>query len=58
MLQVLNAARKAKLRVFYALHYRYRPDDYKTLKYIAPVQKAAWVRKSFESRHPNLRSQT
>ncbi len=48
MLQVLNAARKAKLRVFYALHHRYRPGDYETWKYIAPVQKAAWVRKSFE----------
>jgi nicotinamidase-related amidase len=48
MLQVLNAARKTKLRVFYALHHRYRPGDYETWKYIAPVQKAAWVRKSFE----------
>jgi ureidoacrylate peracid hydrolase len=48
MLQVLNAARKAKLRVFYALHHRYRPGDYETWKYIAPAQKAAWVRKSFE----------
>jgi ureidoacrylate peracid hydrolase len=48
MLQVLNAARKAKLRVFYALHHRYRPGDYETWKYIAPVQKAAWVHKSFE----------
>jgi nicotinamidase-related amidase len=48
MLQVLNAARKAKLRVFYALHHRYRPGDYETWKYIAPIQKAAWSRKSFE----------
>jgi ureidoacrylate peracid hydrolase len=48
MLQVLNAARKAELRVFYALHHRYRPGDYETWKYIAPVQKAAWLRKSFE----------
>ena len=48
MLQVLNAARKAKPRVFYALHHRYRPGDYETWKYIAPVQKAAWLRKSFE----------
>jgi ureidoacrylate peracid hydrolase len=48
MLQVLTAARKAGLRVFYALHHRYRPGDYETWKYIAPVQKAAWVRKSFE----------
>ncbi|PWT87056.1 MAG: isochorismatase, partial [Proteobacteria bacterium] len=48
MLQVLNAARKAKLRVFYAMHHRYRPGDYETWKYIAPVQKAAWAHKSFE----------
>ncbi len=48
MLQVLNAARKAELRVFYALHHRYRPGDYETWKYIAPIQKAACLRKSFE----------
>jgi ureidoacrylate peracid hydrolase len=48
MLQVLTAARKANLRVFYAMHHRYRPGDYETWKYIAPVQKAAWVHKSFE----------
>jgi len=48
MLEVLNAARKAKLRVFYALHHRYRPGDYETWKYIAPIQKAGWARKSFE----------
>jgi nicotinamidase-related amidase len=48
MLQVLNAARGAKLRVFYALHHRYRPGDYETWKYIAPIQKAAWLRKTFE----------
>jgi ureidoacrylate peracid hydrolase len=48
MLQVLKAARKAELRVFYALHHRYRPGDYETWKYIAPIQKAAWSRKAFE----------
>jgi len=48
MLQVLNAARKAKLRVFYALHRRYRPGDYETWKYIAPIQKLGWQRKVFE----------
>jgi len=48
MLQILNAARKAKLRVFYAMHRRYRPGDYETWKYVAPIQKAAWVHKSFE----------
>ena len=49
MLQVLNASRKAGLRVFYALHHRYRPGDYETWKYIAPIQKAAWSRKTFEN---------
>jgi ureidoacrylate peracid hydrolase len=48
MLRVLNAARKPGLRVFYALHHRYRPSDYETWKYIAPVQKAAWSHKTFE----------
>ena len=48
MLQVLNAARKVGLRVFYALHHRYRTGDYKTWEYIAPIQKAAWSRKTFE----------
>jgi nicotinamidase-related amidase len=48
MLEVLKAARKAKLRVFYAMHHRYRSGDYETWKYIAPVQRAAWQRKSFE----------
>src|SRR5262245_10439930 len=48
MLEVLNAARRAGLLVFYALHHRYRLGDYETWKYIAPVQKAAWSRKTFE----------
>jgi ureidoacrylate peracid hydrolase len=48
MLQVLDAARKAGIRVFYALHHRYRGGDYETWKYIAPIQKAAWLRKTFE----------
>ena len=48
MLQVLNAARKAKLRIFYALHHRYRPGDYETWKYIAPIQKTALRSKAFE----------
>ena len=48
MMQVLDAARKSGIRVFYALHHRYRPGDYETWKYIAPIQKAAWSRKTFE----------
>jgi len=48
MLQLLTTARSAGLRVFYALHHRYRPGDYETWKSVAPVQKAAWTRKTFE----------
>ena len=48
MLQILNAARKAKLRVFYPLHRRYHPGDYETWKYIAPIQKRTWSSKAFE----------
>ena len=48
MLRVLNTARNARLRIFYALHHRYRTGDYETWKYIAPVQKAAWEHKVFE----------
>ena len=48
MLRVLGAARHAKLRVFYAMHHRYRPGDYETWTYIAPIQKAAWQHKAFE----------
>ena len=48
MLQVLNAARQAKLQVFYAMHRRYRPGDYENWKYIAPIQRAVWASKSFE----------
>ena len=48
MLGVLNAARKAGLRVFYPLHRRYRPGDYENWKYIAPVQKRSWLHKAFE----------
>ena len=48
MLQVLAAAREAKLRVFYALHHRYRSGDYETWRYIAPIQRAAWKHRTFE----------
>jgi len=48
MLQVLNAARKARLRIYYAMHHRYRPGDYETWKYIAPIQNAGWSHKTFE----------
>jgi ureidoacrylate peracid hydrolase len=48
MLEVLHAARKAGFRVFYVPHRRYRPGDYETWKYVAPIQKAAWSRRTFE----------
>jgi len=48
MSQVVAAARQAGLRIFYALHHRYRPGDYESWKYIAPIQKAAMQRKTFE----------
>src|SRR5262245_3994121 len=48
MRQVLTASRKAGLHIFYALHHRYRPGDYETWTYIAPVQKRAWASKIFE----------
>ena len=41
MMQILEAARKTSIRVFYAMHRRYRTGDYETWKYIAPIQKAA-----------------
>lgn len=47
MRQVVDCARTAGIRVFYALHRRYRPGDYETWKYIAPIQKAAWSRQTF-----------
>lgn len=48
MLQLLQSARHARLRVFYALHHQYRNGDYENWKYIAPIQKAASMRKTFE----------
>ena len=47
MLRVLEAARQARLRVFYSLHRRYRPGDYETWKTVAPIQRAAWRSKVF-----------
>ena len=49
MLEVLRAARQARLRVFYALHRRYRPGDYETWTYLAPIQRAARASKAFEN---------
>jgi|ERR1041384_122551 nicotinamidase-related amidase len=48
MVQTLNAARGAGLRIFYALHRRYRHGDYESWKYIAPIQKRGLKSKVFE----------
>ena len=48
MHRVLESARRAGLRVFYALHHRYRPGDYESWKFMAPIQRAAWQGKAFE----------
>jgi nicotinamidase-related amidase len=47
MAQVLEAARHAGIRIFYALHRRYRPGDYESWKYIAPIQRSAWKSQAF-----------
>jgi ureidoacrylate peracid hydrolase len=49
MLRVLNAARSSGIRVFYAMHHRYRSGDYETWKNIAPIQKAGWSSQVFEN---------
>lgn len=47
MKQVFDAARQAEIRVFYALHRRYRPGDYESWRSVAPIQQAAWTRRTF-----------
>jgi nicotinamidase-related amidase len=46
MLKVLNAGRKAALRVFYAMHHRYRPGDYETWVYCSHAEGRLADRKS------------
>ncbi len=48
MVKVLETARKSGIRVFFAMHHRYRPGDYETWKYIAPIQRRAWSSRVFE----------
>src|SRR5262249_48900538 len=47
MLQVLQAARGSGMRVFYALHRRYRAGDYEAWKHVAPTQRVAWLGRVF-----------
>ena len=51
MMQILEAARKTGIRVFYAMHRRYRRGDYETWKNATasrPFRKQRGSRKSFE----------
>jgi nicotinamidase-related amidase len=41
MIETLQAARSAGLRIFYVPHHRWRPGDYETWKYWAPIQEDA-----------------
>jgi ureidoacrylate peracid hydrolase len=49
MRQVLDAARRAQVRVFYAPHHRYRPGDFEAWRYLAPIQRASARSKAFEA---------
>ncbi len=48
MEQILKTARQVGVPVFFAMHHRYQPGDYENWKYVAPIQRMAWHRKSFE----------
>jgi ureidoacrylate peracid hydrolase len=41
MIEVLRAARSAGVRIFFSPHRRWRPGDYETWKFWAPIQEAA-----------------
>jgi len=48
MQRVLEAARRTQLRVFFVPHHRWRPGDYDTWNYLAPIQRRAAQSRSFE----------
>ncbi len=48
MLRVLQAARRAGLRVFFAPHHRWRPGSYDGWKYWAPIQHVSDKYQAFE----------
>ncbi|HME89855.1 MAG TPA: isochorismatase family protein, partial [Myxococcaceae bacterium] len=47
MSEILEAARTAGIRVFFSPHHRWRPGDYETWKYWAPIQQGAARSKVF-----------
>jgi nicotinamidase-related amidase len=48
MVRVLDAARRARLQVFYAPHHRWRPGSYSGWKYWAPIQRQTDQDRAFE----------
>ena len=47
MIEILQAARSAGVRIFFSPHHRWRPGDYETWKFWAPIQEAAARSKVF-----------
>jgi ureidoacrylate peracid hydrolase len=47
MIEILHAARSAGVRIFFSPHRRWRPGDYETWKFWAPIQEAAARSKVF-----------
>ena len=56
MLEVLNAARKVRLRVFYALHHRYRPGDYEIGSTLRPFRRQGWSTRALNTARGVVRS--
>ena len=54
MLKVLNAARAVKLRVFYAMHHRYRAGDYETWTYFISLPGGAAAQRRGRSRRARV----
>ena len=47
MIEILDVARSADIRVFFSPHHRWRPGDYETWKFWAPIQEGAARSKVF-----------
>jgi len=47
MIEILEATRSAGVRIFYSPHHRWRPGDYETWKFWAPIQEGAARSKVF-----------
>jgi len=47
MIEILEAARSAGVRVYFAPHHRWRPGDYETWRFWAPIQEGSARSKNF-----------